>query len=250
MIQHKMIPHSLVMKIDKYLNPSLNPGVFTIDQLDGFLFCLAMSSPLVPYEEIVSYIFSTNKPYFNTFEDVADFNRYLDKYLNLYAKALKNNSLKFPFKIDANNINDDIVHAIQDWCYGFLCGIILGLPDWLPPKKQILEKMSIDELAIYEAIFLVYLIASTLHRDKLPKDDIFEEVISHLKKFDNKLINNIIFLPHELRILIEYGKHNKSINMSKRLLHDEKEDNVKISRNDPCPCGSGLKYKKCCGKNL
>ncbi len=23
----------------------------------------------------------------------------------------------------------------------------------------------------------------------------------------------------------------------------------KISRNDPCPCGSGLKYKKCCGKN-
>ena len=23
----------------------------------------------------------------------------------------------------------------------------------------------------------------------------------------------------------------------------------KIGRNDPCPCGSGLKYKKCCGKN-
>lgn len=24
----------------------------------------------------------------------------------------------------------------------------------------------------------------------------------------------------------------------------------KIGRNDPCPCGSGLKYKKCCGKNI
>jgi len=24
----------------------------------------------------------------------------------------------------------------------------------------------------------------------------------------------------------------------------------KIGRNDPCPCGSGRKYKKCCGKNL
>lgn len=23
-----------------------------------------------------------------------------------------------------------------------------------------------------------------------------------------------------------------------------------IGRNDPCPCGSGLKFKKCCGKNL
>ena len=26
-------------------------------------------------------------------------------------------------------------------------------------------------------------------------------------------------------------------------------DTPKIGRNDPCPCGSGKKYKKCCGKN-
>ncbi len=25
---------------------------------------------------------------------------------------------------------------------------------------------------------------------------------------------------------------------------------VTVGRNDPCPCGSGLKYKKCCGKNV
>ncbi|MEE0874530.1 MAG: SEC-C metal-binding domain-containing protein [Ruminococcus sp.] len=23
----------------------------------------------------------------------------------------------------------------------------------------------------------------------------------------------------------------------------------KIGRNDPCPCGSGKKYKKCCGRD-
>ncbi len=27
-----------------------------------------------------------------------------------------------------------------------------------------------------------------------------------------------------------------------------KRDGEKIGRNDPCPCGSGKKYKKCCGK--
>lgn len=26
-----------------------------------------------------------------------------------------------------------------------------------------------------------------------------------------------------------------------------KRDNPKIGRNQPCPCGSGLKFKKCCG---
>ena len=28
-----------------------------------------------------------------------------------------------------------------------------------------------------------------------------------------------------------------------------KRTEKKIQRNDLCPCGSGLKYKKCCGKN-
>lgn len=28
-----------------------------------------------------------------------------------------------------------------------------------------------------------------------------------------------------------------------------RREEPKIGRNDPCPCGSGKKYKKCCGKN-
>lgn len=29
-----------------------------------------------------------------------------------------------------------------------------------------------------------------------------------------------------------------------------KRESRKVGRNAPCPCGSGLKYKRCCGKNL
>ena len=28
----------------------------------------------------------------------------------------------------------------------------------------------------------------------------------------------------------------------------QKNNEAKVGRNDPCPCGSGKKYKKCCGK--
>lgn len=31
-------------------------------------------------------------------------------------------------------------------------------------------------------------------------------------------------------------------------LENTKPEPPKVGRNDPCPCGSGLKYKKCCGK--
>jgi uncharacterized protein YecA (UPF0149 family) len=30
---------------------------------------------------------------------------------------------------------------------------------------------------------------------------------------------------------------------------EETVSRPKAGRNDPCPCGSGLKYKKCCGKS-
>jgi uncharacterized protein YecA (UPF0149 family) len=37
----------------------------------------------------------------------------------------------------------------------------------------------------------------------------------------------------------------KDFNRSKMIVVGKK-----IGRNDPCPCGSGKKYKKCCGKDL
>ncbi len=37
----------------------------------------------------------------------------------------------------------------------------------------------------------------------------------------------------------------KDFNRSKTF----KRESIKVGRNDPCPCGSGKKYKKCCGKN-
>jgi len=42
------------------------------------------------------------------------------------------------------------------------------------------------------------------------------------------------------------GKKNDTID----LVHEKVKDasGQKIGRNDPCPCGSGKKYKKCCGK--
>jgi uncharacterized protein YecA (UPF0149 family) len=30
--------------------------------------------------------------------------------------------------------------------------------------------------------------------------------------------------------------------------YQKKKDEPKVGRNDPCPCGSGKKYKKCLGR--
>lgn len=36
----------------------------------------------------------------------------------------------------------------------------------------------------------------------------------------------------------------------KSVIETRMKDIEKVGRNAPCPCGSGLKFKKCCGKNM
>jgi SEC-C motif-containing protein len=57
---------------------------------------------------------------------------------------------------------------------------------------------------------------------------------------------------------VEHHEHSyfKKLNGEWKFIDGEIESGVpyvreepKIGRNDPCPCGSGKKYKKCCGKH-
>lgn len=48
-----------------------------------------------------------------------------------------------------------------------------------------------------------------------------------------------VFTEDELKSLYKEQKKSKTI----------VNKDAKIGRNDPCPCGSGKKYKKCCGAN-
>jgi len=51
---------------------------------------------------------------------------------------------------------------------------------------------------------------------------------------------------------LEEEQQSKKQRMSLNLVPDEPQKPVKSAktagRNDPCPCGSGKKYKKCCGQ--
>ena len=44
---------------------------------------------------------------------------------------------------------------------------------------------------------------------------------------------------------IKATKESKKQNLNINLL-SQPVQTVKVGRNDPCPCGSGKKYKKCC----
>ncbi|MBL7180804.1 MAG: PBPRA1643 family SWIM/SEC-C metal-binding motif protein [Pseudomonadota bacterium] len=60
-----------------------------------------------------------------------------------------------------------------------------------------------------------------------------------------------IFEEHDWKYTIELGPDKpEDITDLEILLNPPKPKiaDKKVGRNEPCPCGSGKKYKKCCGK--
>ncbi|HOE15493.1 MAG TPA: SEC-C metal-binding domain-containing protein, partial [Candidatus Paceibacterota bacterium] len=65
----------------------------------------------------------------------------------------------------------------------------------------------------------------------------FESYQELLNRFNNYIVDFIT-------------KIDKEINVEVKPQTEVIGSHKKIGRNDPCPCGSGKKYKHCCGKNL
>ena len=77
--------------------------------------------------------------------------------------------------------------------------------------------------------------------------DMFDEMIGNIKVDVGRYVLTA-------RINTKRAEVAKPVSESREEAPGEKKKIVtqakseKVGRNDPCPCGSGLKYKKCCGK--
>lgn len=101
---------------------------------------------------------------------------------------------------------------------GFLDGIQSSLVDSFS-LENIEEASALSILVNPEALYLNMLIADADYLFNLPQ---WDNVLSDAKR----------------NAITKVYKKTKTV-----------VNNSKTGRNDPCPCGSGKKYKHCCGKN-
>ncbi len=76
----------------------------------------------------------------------------------------------------------------------------------------------------------------------------FEDMIRNIKLDTIKYLMHVRSdkAPQRERVMREYGTNSSSNNSKEKTIKKE----AKIGRNYICPCGSGKKYKSCCGKNI
>ena len=76
--------------------------------------------------------------------------------------------------------------------------------------------------------------------------DMFEEMTQNIKEETVRLLFHIrVEQKVEREQVARVTGTNKDESVKKAPV---KRENVKVYPNDPCPCGSGLKYKNCCGR--
>lgn len=76
----------------------------------------------------------------------------------------------------------------------------------------------------------------------------FDELLEHYK---SRYLENKIF--SSTTVLYKSKAFSKTLGIIEEDIEKPELDGIdlsKIGRNDPCPCGSGKKFKKCCGANL
>lgn len=114
-----------------------------------------------------------------------------------------------------------------NWVFGFRKGVELTKDDW----KPLLE----SEIGIewFEPIHLFTLEAI--------REKEFEKIKTPVRraKYCEKIENSILNI-HQYWLPLRTKIH---------LQATEKIKQQKVGRNEPCSCGSGQKYKRCCGKN-
>ncbi len=107
--------------------------------------------------------------------------------------------------------------------------------------RQVLFKTDIDEFDRRRFIGSFMLL---LHLNIFNKDKFWE-----LMRINNSIIkkeyyNEIVNIANKYKNIIPLWNYN---GFSKNEIIGSKTKKEKVGRNDPCPCGSGKKYKKCCG---
>lgn len=127
-------------------------------------------------------------------------------------------------------------------------------------NKDVIISGTFEELQkkyeVRNLMFMGFLdgVNTSLNGDELDLDSIAPESDIKLDIDFEKLFFNMLDADADHLFSLDEWNDVLSEDDRRRIYKDYKRSKIvhvekKPGRNDPCPCGSGKKYKKCCGKN-
>ena len=219
-------------RLDGMLSRFRNQRAMNLETLDGFFAALICCPDTVPPSEYLAEIWGgemADEDAFATEQDLQDFLGLVMRHWNAVVHTLHSGGVFLPLLLEDEH---GVAHA-NDWAQGFMRGVAFRSEEWLE---------LFDDEEHGGALVPILALAHEHHPD--PEMRPYDTPIDAERR--EQLI---VFAAAAVPAIYRYFAPHR-----RRAAHSAKESASyrrampKIGRNDPCHCGSGKKYKHCCGK--
>ena len=209
-----------------------NQRPMNLEQLDGFFAALICGPANVPPSEYLPVILGDDmilEDTVNAQPVLQDFLSLIMRHWNVIVDTLQSGEVFLPLLLeDANGTT-----RANDWANGFLRGMDLRKSEWAVLLND-------DK----HGGWLVPILALAHEHDPDPEMRPYKEPMS-IEARENLIVGAAagvtgIYRYFEAQRLAEKKLYGNATTFRRSM--------PKVGRNDPCPCGSGKKFKQCCGR--
>jgi uncharacterized protein len=213
-------------ELDQFLLSDRTPeDTMTMDTLHGYMTAIAIGPETIMPAEWLLKIWGDDAKQVPKWKNAKEEERIINlimRFMNEVLVTFEVAPKEFePLFCEAEHEGENLIDA-EAWCWGFWEGMELRPGSWDP----------IFESDLAPLMHPIYLLGA---------DEIEEEELAEVET---------PMQGHKLALAIEANLpaiYKFWVPLRKAAVQTIKREEPKVGRNDDCPCGSGKKYKKCCG---
>jgi uncharacterized protein len=200
---------------------SKDEGIIDLSSLDGFMTAIVSAPEVVLPSQWLPSIWGDFEPEFENEKAFEHIFSLLVRYMNGVNLMLSHDSENFePIFLESRHAGK-VFNIVDEWCEGYMRGVALQQASWQlqsEPMHSLIEPIKLFAMESEPEEF----------------DDFNDSKIKTLQQS---------ITPNAIEIFrYWYEKRQQEPEPVNTFRHSE----PRPGRNDPCPCGSGKKYKKCC----
>ena len=195
-------------------------GILDISELDGFFTAIVSSPVMIPPSQWLPAVWGEYEPVWESEKEFERIFTLLMRHMNDIAATLMEHPEDFEALFLERVVKGKTYTIVDEWCEGYLRGVALAAAQW-------------DSAGQEMAILLAPIRAFTGE--------------THWRGHDlgeNEKENTRKAIEPNVREIHAYWLMRRSENTASS--QPVRRSEPRVGRNDPCPCGSGKKYKKCC----
>jgi uncharacterized protein len=221
-------------ELDSFLmSDATSDETMILDCLDGFLTAVVTGPVMLKPSEWLPRIWgptARDEPTFDTFIQAERITGLVMRQLNGIIWSLQQVPDAFEPLFDTAVYPDSPREYTNGemWAYGYMTGIDLQRQNW---------KAFFDEPDSAEVLRPIYLLGAV---DVTPEEEELTKTPAQREELSNQITASVAWI-------YRFWQPYRRAMAERSIATSFQREHSKVGRNDPCPCGSGKKFKKCCG---